>query len=565
VRATDAAGNVTTKTVKVIVDRVAPQLQVLAPTEGQLLGTAQLTNGATVVQAQATDGDPAVVTEVQVGSAWQPVSMGATQVATSATDNGAPYSQVLRARDTAGNTTPVTRTWKVDRVAPTVVSTTPAGGGLSGGRQFAVQFSEAVAVSGTGVPVTFTPAAPVTAAFALDGTNTVMTVTGLDGDQGYAAQVIDTRIADLAGNALVPPGAVSFRTRPARPTNGQVILASSATQQVEWFRSSVDADGVVALMVRVVNPSTSVRSWLLGWVDPKTGQWTLQDTQPALATGGSLTSFVEQVNGAPRRRASAWLGDGTTSAMFTYGTAGSVTSARAFAPPLATYEQAGSTFGSFVTDSSFGVVYHRAPNPLWPTYDFPVALGWHSTDHWGLVTLTPALDLREIHLDCTIGTNCYLSTCSARLTAALDCSGGPCTPCDQSYTQYVSTPGGFLVVTQTCSQSSPMLQGLNDSNCSAATAPGWAAFASLGLAPALSANDEAWVAWTDFQSSTRVNLALTTTFVGQPFASKTLTVETLQPLPNAAAPSLAYVIEPVPGPSTVGLLYVTNGALMYRE
>ncbi len=565
VLARDAAGNTTQLAWRVIVDRVAPQLLVVTPAEGQALGLSSLTSGSVTLQTQVTDGDPGAVTEVLVGATWQPLPLGSGTVATSATDNGTAYTQVVRARDGAGNTTQASRSYTVDRVAPSLVGTVPVGGGVSGGRTFAAQFSEPIGVTGPSVPVSFVPAAPATTNWALDGSSTVMTVTSLAGDQAYSAQVQDARITDLAGNPLVATMAVNFRTRPARPSNGQVLIAQSATQKVEWFRSSVDADGTIALLVRVINPATSVRTWLLGWADPKTGNWTLQDSQPATETGASLVSYVEQVNGVPRRRASAWLGDGTTGVMYTWGTAGSVTGTRLFAPPLAPNQQPGADYGTFVNTGVMGWGFQRTNNPTLLTYSPPVALALQGTN-WGVMAGDGSGNMIESHLDCvTFGSSCTTTTASGQVSQVLDCSSGTCLqPCNASYYHYVRTPSAWALLQPACGGSLPFVQMATDAQTThyrAVTATG-----SAGVANADTANDEAWLAWTQSPSNTTVAIGSLTLQLGVlPNATKTITVEPLQPLTTLGVPDYQYVLEPVVGPSTVGLLYVTNGSLMFRE
>jgi hypothetical protein len=263
VRAVDGAGNASTTPWHVIVDRVAPTLSVVSPTEGQRFGSAQLGTGATVpLQLQANDEDTSLVLEVQQGSGWVSVTGNPWRAPTNPLDDDVVESQTFRVRDTAGNQTQATRSYRVDRVAPTVTSTAPSNGGVANANAFTLQFSEGVQVSGASLPVSFTPSAPAGATFAVNGST--LTVTGLAGLQSYSAALSSGRVTDLAGNAAVDPGAVAFSTRGARPATGTVLLDATATQKVEWFRSSVDADGVVSLVVRVINPTNGARSWLLG-------------------------------------------------------------------------------------------------------------------------------------------------------------------------------------------------------------------------------------------------------------------------------------------------------------
>lgn len=584
VRAVDGASNETTQSFRVYVDRVAPRLTVPSPTEGQLLGPAQLDMASrTPVQVQALDGDSNVTVEAfGPSSTWGPVAGGVYLVPSTASDDGASYTQQVRATDRGGNASTVSRTWRVDRVAPTIVSTSPADGGLSSGNVFAVQFSEPVQVSGTGVPFTLTPTTGA-AVSALDGTQRVLTVSNLLGGTRYASSLISSRIADLAGNVLTGSLNLAFTTRPAHPANGAVVIDTSATQKVEWFRASTDKDGVIALLVRVINPTTSERSWLLGWVNPTTGLWQLQDVLPANEEGASLISYVDVVNGAPRRRASAWLGMGGTGAMFTLGTPGSVTGSSLFAPQLASqFEVGGSDYGNF-QPNTIAQDYVRAPNPAVQFYSGALpAVGLFSGDSWGVLRVTgsPGMAngrIEEVRHDCSgqyAPGQCIMFMSGAFSDLSFDCTSGPTCVyrCSPSYSKYVRTQSAGYHFAALCSTTNLpegfVVRSITDAAPgSGGTAMGNDPMVSYGAA-ATGTGNEVLVTWNPSGSATSVSFgtASPSTSLSGLAAFRTITVEPLQSFnPASVYAGSTYVMEPVPGLKP-GVLYVAApGKLMYRE
>jgi hypothetical protein len=585
--ASDAAGNQTSTSRTITVDRVAPTLNVLAPTEGALLGLAQLaTHGDVGLQVQATDGDAALVTEVSTASGWVGFT-GTTGWPTSASDDGAPYSVAVRAKDTAGNTTQVIRSFRVDRVAPTVVSTTPVNGARGTDLSFGAQFSEPIAVSGASVPVTFTPAAGGT--WSLDATAKVLSVAGLGGDTTYSATLSAARLSDLAGNVMAPLSAVSFTTRVARPANGATLIAATASQQVEWFRASVDDDGVIALVVRVINPSTKVRAWLLGWVDTVTGAWRLQDTRPASQTGATLHSFSEQVAGQPRHRASIWFGNSGNGAYFTLGTAGSVaTSSLSFAVPPGSGVAANSDLGNFSYDSVAGTYSYLRPPSLALTVSAskPSSIGYASPDNWSVVTswaptIWSAGGSSISHHACACSGSCMCTQSSEVLLPGLSpaCrSGLPCPLPDTSYDTIVRTRSTDWLLAHrmelspsdltTETWASVTLVRLTDGSTTPVTVP-----FSDDVAIAPSGNpDEVVIAnglengW--FNPMTEVSLSLgnaTSPVTGGPEVKRLVVAPIAVFDDPGAADHTHHAFSPVGG-GLLGLLYVTTtGELRYAE
>ncbi|MEO8379456.1 MAG: Ig-like domain-containing protein [Acidobacteriota bacterium] len=120
--ATDQAGNSSSKTVEVTRDTAAPQIVVVSPLSGAVVGAVPVVLSGTVQDATTTtvtvDGAAATVT----GDAWQ-VSLS------DLTEGTATFSIV--ATDAAGNATPLSHTITVDLAAPAVTITAPASGTLT--------------------------------------------------------------------------------------------------------------------------------------------------------------------------------------------------------------------------------------------------------------------------------------------------------------------------------------------------------------------------------------------------------------------------------------------------
>lgn len=389
-RARDGAGNERLVTRTVNVDRIAPVLTVASPTEGQLLNATQLTANQVVLQVSALDGDPLTTTEAQTGpTTWVPLTGNSFNANTSALDDGFEYQQQFRTRDSAGNTSTTSRRYRVDRVAPTVVSTSPVNNARRTAAEFSALFSEPMRLTGTALPFTFTPAAPVDAATSLASGDRQVTVRGLLGDESYSVVIDATRLTDLAGNPPVVAAPVVFITGPRAPSPNTVFITGSARRTVEFFRSSQDDDGVIALAVRVIDTVTSQRSWLLGWVDPKTGLWTQQGTAPASNTGATIFNTAIPLSNGTRRAATAKLGLNGPTVMWVYGVPGVVSTPELSMTlaPSASEDPNSSEVATFVPQSG-GFSYRRTPGITDNTQLGVPQLGVnaHSPDHfvvWG--------------------------------------------------------------------------------------------------------------------------------------------------------------------------------------
>ncbi len=390
-RGQDAAGNVATLTRALRVDRVAPVVIITAPTEGQRFNASQVNVfGVVTVAAQVTDGDPAIVVESFSGAAWVATGAGnSTTVTTAPTDNNVEYSQPMRARDTAGNIGSLTRRFRVDRVAPTVLATTPTNGQLGTPLEFALQFSEPMVLA-SGLPAAFVPAEPPAATVALDGPRRIATISGLAGNTAYQASLRPAGITDDFGNPPAATAPVTFTTAPRRPTNGAVLVDATPTRQVELFRISGDEDGVVSIVARLLNPQTGDRTWLFGWIDPVTGQFLQQGTTSAGTTGAFITSVSEPASGGTRRRrASVRLGLTGSSAVFELGAPGVqlFPSGVTFGVAPGTPELTGSEVSN-VSLVGFDPQYSRPPNAVetfGSSFMSPQAVSVFDRNQWAVV------------------------------------------------------------------------------------------------------------------------------------------------------------------------------------
>lgn len=130
--ATDLAGNSTTATRTVWIDRVPPIVSITWPADGAALNANDVTStGDVAVRFSVSDGDPLVSVVVN----GNPATAGSTTalVPTSPTDNGVIKTLTVVATDSSGNSSTQQISFTVDRVVPTVVIQSPLPGALLGG------------------------------------------------------------------------------------------------------------------------------------------------------------------------------------------------------------------------------------------------------------------------------------------------------------------------------------------------------------------------------------------------------------------------------------------------
>ena len=247
--ATDARGNQTSRTVNVIVDRVAPRLAIVSPAPGEKFNQASFATSPDVpVSWNGLDGDPSAKLEVNFGGGYVPVTTEVIPITTQPTDDGVLYTVRLRASDTAGNSTTVSRSFGVDRVAP-VATFDPIDGSRLALPQLTVTFSEPVAAAAW--PIGLTPAP--TPAQQAQPSPTTFAITQLAGDTVYTATLAAGAVADAYGNANAAGATVKFHTRPAQPGQGASLLITAALA----FDAVSDQDGVVTLLVQSNSPTVN--------------------------------------------------------------------------------------------------------------------------------------------------------------------------------------------------------------------------------------------------------------------------------------------------------------------
>ena len=185
---------------------------------------------------------------------------------------------------------------------------------------------------------------------------------------------------------------------------------------------------MVALAVRVIDPTTGARSWLLGWIDPKTGLWVQQAVTPGSDTGAHLFTHVEPGT-TNRRTATVRLGIDGPSHVWTYGSLGTTSSAELLSGlPPSTGELPGSSVATLVpygmsASSNQGFEYRRPPNA---TQSIPCSLdrkltgvAGYSADNFAVFVFSQiasygqpgSLGSRQIHqvshgCSCTSGVSC---------------------------------------------------------------------------------------------------------------------------------------------------------------
>ncbi|WP_291983732.1 Ig-like domain-containing protein [Luteitalea sp.] len=212
VTATDAAGNETTQSVNVVVDRTAPVLSVSSPVEGATVSTVPLVVTGLVTDQTATtvtvNGQPATL----VADAW---SISLTSLA------DGPQTLTAVATDAAGNVVTVTRDITLDASAPVVVITAPAAGALT--RLGTITVTGTVAeraltgVTVNGVVASVTPAggdvSTFTAAVPLAEGDVTLVVTATDASgRTGTAQVTVTRDSSAPLVDVTVPARVTLRS-----------------------------------------------------------------------------------------------------------------------------------------------------------------------------------------------------------------------------------------------------------------------------------------------------------------------------------------------------------------
>jgi RHS repeat-associated protein len=237
--ATDVPGNTGTTTVTVTIDRTAPQLQVVSPVQGAVVGAQPV-----VVQGTVQDATPVTVTVDGIAASVTGVSW---QASFEGLPEGA-HTFAVVATDQAGNRTTLDRDVVVDLGPPVVSITAPADGSLT--REAGVTVTGTVTeptiptVAVNGVTALVQPAASGAWSFTAtgvplaEGDNTLRAVATDVGGRTGEASVLVTRDSTPPVVALATPESIS-RNRPGQAT-------ASVTDAVGVGQVTVSVNGQVA-------------------------------------------------------------------------------------------------------------------------------------------------------------------------------------------------------------------------------------------------------------------------------------------------------------------------------
>jgi hypothetical protein len=263
--ATDKAGNSTTASRTVWIDRVPPVVTIDWPVDGAFVNASDLSaSGDVVVRFSVTDGDPAVTVTVN----GVPAGSGAATalVPTSPTDNGVLKTVTVVATDSSGNSATQQLSFTVDRVVPTVAIQSPVAGALLGGPS---------ATTGT---ATFT---------AQDGSKTVSSVAvTFDG----APVSVTSGAAPGAWSGVFPLPMVDYLTKTLQ------VTATDLAGNVGKATVAVVVDRV-APVVTITSPTMNAKFNASNFVPPNNDvlvSWTIRDGDGAAGTtsfsGGTVAS-----------------------------------------------------------------------------------------------------------------------------------------------------------------------------------------------------------------------------------------------------------------------------------
>jgi hypothetical protein len=202
IAATDAAGNVSTVSLDIVLDTIPPRLQIVSPSEGEMLGSLPVLVQGTVQDATdvslVVNGTPVIRT----GNAWQ-VSLDFLPEGNLVLD--------VVATDAAGNSTSVTRSANLDTTPPVVSITSPASGFLT--KEATVDVSGAVegavSVAVNGIPASLTGAGFAATVGLADGDNSIRAVATDAAGRSAEAIVVVTQDAVPPTLSLLAPETIS--------------------------------------------------------------------------------------------------------------------------------------------------------------------------------------------------------------------------------------------------------------------------------------------------------------------------------------------------------------------
>lgn len=242
VTAVDSGGNQVVSTVAVNTDTVAPVIAFTAPTAGRKFKVSDFASGNDVaVTWTVTDGDTNAATTHFDGAAFS----GTTRnVVTSPTDNPTSYTRAVNAADRAGNTATASIMFSVDRVAPTIVSWTPAAGTRNlVGASTVITFSEAVnGVGANDAPFGITGQPTPGGVWNTGHTQFTMSLASFN----YDALEFTTSAAFVDGHGNAIP-VQTHRLHTATSVTGGVIATG-----VTSFDAESDLDGVLSVVTTTI-------------------------------------------------------------------------------------------------------------------------------------------------------------------------------------------------------------------------------------------------------------------------------------------------------------------------
>ena len=300
VRATDAAANIKTTSVTFTVDTVAPSVSITSPSSGAYVNTQNVTVSWT--STDATSGVAKIELSAD-GTNW----FGENGTSGSLSIQDGSRTLYLRVTDRAGNVNTTMVTFKVDTVAPTVITRSPTGSAASMMTTVNVTFSEAVNRSASSISIN-----------GVDGNvvwnqNTIsfMPSSALRGRTAYNVTV---NARDLAGNVM--SSAWTFSTANVGKISGIVhghdgnVLVNAIVRLIGHSTAAQTEMGYLSLDVSTVPTSTQVTTTdtngAYAFYDVGIGNYTVEVTEPGYGTqstdvamtmdaviGGGLT--VDQV------------------------------------------------------------------------------------------------------------------------------------------------------------------------------------------------------------------------------------------------------------------------------
>lgn len=236
VMATDLAGNSDTDSVTFSVDGSSPVIDIVSPTDGELLPV-----DSVVAEWEVTDGGSGVSTvEYKLdASAWVPTTAAGTATLSDLTEGAHTFS--VRAEDYVGNTATASVSFSIDTLPPTVDITSPAEGAVISSSDVTVEYD----ISGTGSAVDSVEISLDGGAWEAAGMNSELLQSLDEGDHA-----VSVRATDEAGHQATD--SVSFTVdlgapvvTITSPADGALFNTDAVT--VTWTVSDAEATVEVSL------------------------------------------------------------------------------------------------------------------------------------------------------------------------------------------------------------------------------------------------------------------------------------------------------------------------------